>query len=587
MKSIRSSLTLLILLSAVFFTIVLAAAGTFFYFGFEMRSQTDTYRLGLSHINSAISLLNDMQEEEYDPSRLEELRTRIRGVYGFLLSSDLIDPSIDIEQIPRNIADGTLTPEAAVSLLGDTARRFSDTFYEQRRHISRGTIAAMIIQLLFLLFFLAAFYLMLRFVRRFSDTIGTGIERIRHQFHSGTPVEKPRRIDWEEERAIEDALEELSAEIAYNQELAGLETQGTLEDLLPKIFPFINRHIPCTRVAIAFIDSMDNVIAETAYSQHLPVLLEPGFVEPISHTTLGEVRDSGEPRVIHDLERHYEKNHSSSSTEMLLREGVKTNITVPLFLGSQCVGFFFISHDIAGSFTERHLRHAKQTANALKHTLYYHYLLQEMLSQSSSAFVALTAKRDNETALHILRMSRFSQLIAKRMLDTERASITPRFVREVQWFAQLHDIGKIGIPDDILLKPAALDAAEWEVMKTHVTIGEEIINNMDEKIRSSTGLSLLSTALDIISGHHEKYDGTGYPRGLAGDDIPLAGQITALADVFDALTSRRPYKEAFSIDKTLEIMRGNVGSQFHPRIFAAFEESLDSLLEVYEQYKEV
>ncbi len=589
MKSIRGNLNVLTKLSVLFFIIVLAASLMFFYLGFHIRTQTEDYRTGLSRINAAISALNAVNRDSQAlaPAQIKELQGRMEAVNEFLDSTGFIEPNSAITKIPQRMKRGELNTQSAIDILGATARKLSSGYYQQRSRISVGTTAAMGVQILFLLFFIATLYLVRRFVRRFSATVNSGIDQLRNQFHSGDQAPDFGSIQWEEERAIKNAVEELSAEIAYNQELASFTSQGTLEDLLPKIFPLIRRHIPCTRIALAFIDSTDNVIAETAYSMYLPVLLETGFIEPIAETSLGAVRDQGEPRLIHDLAAHYEEEHSSKATELLLREGVRTSITVPLFLGSKCIGFFFISHNSPYSFSERHLRSAQQAANALKQTLYYHYLLQELLSQTSSAFVALTAKRDNETALHILRMSRFSQIIAKRLLDTERAPITPRFVREVQWFAQLHDIGKIGIPDDILLKPAALDEAEWAVMRSHVTIGEEIITNMDEKIRSSTGLSLLTTALDIISGHHEKYDGSGYPRGLSGNDIPLAGRIVALADVFDALISRRPYKTAFSIEKTLDIMRGNNGSHFDPHVFEAFEESLDQLLTVYEEYKEV
>ena len=589
MKSIRGNLNVLIKLSVFFFVIVLAASLLFFYLGFHMRTQTEDYRTGLSRINAAISSLNAMNRDAQapPPAQMEELQGRMEAVNAFLASTGFIEPNPAITKIPQRLKRGEIDTQNAIDLLGNTARELSSAYYQQRSRISVSTTVAMGVQILFLLFFIATLYLVRRFVRRFSATVNSGIDRLRQQFHSGDQSQETERIQWEEERAIHNAVEELSAEIAYNQELASFSSHGTLEDLLPKIFPLIRRHIPCTRIALAFIDSMDNVIAETAYTMHLPILLETGFIEPIAETSLGAVREQGEPRLIHDLAAHYEEEHSSKATELLLQEGVRTSITVPLFLGSKCIGFFFISHNSSHSFTERHLRSAQQAANALKQTLYYHYLLQELLSQASSAFVALTAKRDNETALHILRMSRFSQIIAKRILDTERAPITPRFVREVQWFAQLHDIGKIGIPDDILLKPAALDEAEWEVMRGHVNIGEEIITDMDEKIRSSTGLSLLTTARDIITGHHEKYDGSGYPRGLSGEDIPLAGRIVALADVFDALISRRPYKAAFSIDKTLDIMRRNNGSHFDPHVFEAFEESLEQLLTVYEEYKEV
>lgn len=590
-KSISSNLSLLLGLSVIAFLGISVATLTFLSLETATVRQTESYRTGLSTINRAISILGDIQDRQESLTDLDGLHSRLRETIAeieqFIATTDYVMVEPGLNTIADRVSAGNLPPDEAITLLGDAARRLSTSFYRRRERIGVGTSISMGVQLVFLLLFMGTLILMRRFVRRFLRTVAAGLSRIRNQYHAGSQQQVQQRIQWKEEQDLSDAVEELAGEIAYDQELGSFTSQGTLEDLLPKIFPLIHRHIPCTRIALAFIDGMDNVIAETAYTTFQPVHLEPGFVEPMHHTTLGPVRSSGDVRVIHDLQAHYDNVHKSRSTELLLREGLRSNLTVPLFLGVQCIGFLFISHNSPRSFTDRHLRYARQAANALKQTLYYHYLLQELLSQASSAFVNLTAKRDNETALHILRMSRYSQIIAKRLLDTDRAALNPRFVREVQWFAQLHDIGKIGIPDEILLKPGPLDDDQWKIMRSHVTIGEEIISDMGAKIQATTGLSLLSTALEIISGHHEKYDGSGYPRGLSASAIPLGGRIVALADVFDALSSRRPYKDAFPIDKTLDIIRRGVGSHFDPMVFAAFEESLETLLEVYEEYKEV
>jgi HD-GYP domain-containing protein (c-di-GMP phosphodiesterase class II) len=183
-------------------------------------------------------------------------------------------------------------------------------------------------------------------------------------------------------------------------------------------------------------------------------------------------------------------------------------------------------------------------------------------------------------------MSLYSYTIAKKLFEQER-QIRPRLMREILWFSPLHDIGKIGIPDSILLKPGKLTDEEFEIMKGHVSIGESVITKMDESLHATVNLNALKTAIDLISSHHERWDGTGYPRGLKGRDIPLSGRIVAVADVFDALTSRRPYKEAFSIEKTMEIMRSSVKTQFDPWVFDAFEASMPKILSIYESYKEI
>ena len=180
--------------------------------------------------------------------------------------------------------------------------------------------------------------------------------------------------------------------------------------------------------------------------------------------------------------------------------------------------------------------------------------------------------KDNETGMHVLRMSHFSKIIALAYGFSEaRADM-------LLHAAPMHDIGKIGIPDSIMLKPGRLTDSEFEVMKTHPTIGAEILGDADS--------DLMNLARIVALTHHEKWDGTGYPEGLAGEDIPIEGRIVAVADVFDALTSRRPYKEAWPVDKTLDFMHSQSGIHFDPALIALLDQCLDDILEVKERWKD-
>ena len=265
---------------------------------------------------------------------------------------------------------------------------------------------------------------------------------------------------------------------------------------------------------------------------------------------------------------------------------MKSSLTAPIVINGKTIGFLFISSIERNAYTEYHIYHVLQLVNPLRQNIYYQYLLQQVIAETAKSFVVLMEEKDNETSLHITRMSLYSHHIAKTLFEQEH-EINPRLVREILWFAPLHDIGKIGIPDGILLKPGKLTEDEFKIMQQHVTIGEHVITKMDEALTATANLSALKTAIDLISSHHEKWDGKGYPRGLTGRDIPLSGRIVAIADVFDALTSRRPYKEAYSIEKTMGIMRASVGTQFDPWVFNAFEEALPQVLRTYEEYKEV
>ncbi|WP_313166149.1 response regulator [Massilia oculi] len=174
--------------------------------------------------------------------------------------------------------------------------------------------------------------------------------------------------------------------------------------------------------------------------------------------------------------------------------------------------------------------------------------------------------KDNETGLHVIRMSHFSRIlgIAAGMTEIEADDLLHA--------APMHDVGKIGIPDRILQKPGPLDADEWKIMQSHVTIGAEIIGEHDG--------GMLSLARQIALTHHEKYDGSGYPNGLAGEDIPLVGRIVAIADVFDALTSVRPYKKAWTEEDAVNFLREQKGRHFDPQLVELFADQMPAIREI-------
>lgn len=178
--------------------------------------------------------------------------------------------------------------------------------------------------------------------------------------------------------------------------------------------------------------------------------------------------------------------------------------------------------------------------------------------------------KDNETGNHILRMSQFSYLLAKAAgLDESR-------VENILLAAPMHDIGKIGIPDKILLKPGKLEPDEWATMQSHVTIGADLLDGTD--------VPLLVMAKNIALTHHEKWDGTGYPRGLAGETIPIEGRICAICDVFDALTSERPYKEEWPVEEAIAYIREQKGKHFDPHLVDLFENILNDVLSYRAQH---
>ena len=180
--------------------------------------------------------------------------------------------------------------------------------------------------------------------------------------------------------------------------------------------------------------------------------------------------------------------------------------------------------------------------------------------------------RDNETGLHIVRMSKYSHLLGRAAgMSEEQAELLLNA-------SPMHDIGKIGIPDSILLNPGRLDPEQWKIMQTHSAIGAEILSGHPSE--------LMSMASQIALTHHEKWDGTGYPNGLKGEEIPLVGRVVAVCDVFDALTTARPYKKAWPVQDAFRYIIENKGKHFDPELAQLCPEILPAILEIRERYAE-
>jgi response regulator RpfG family c-di-GMP phosphodiesterase len=195
-------------------------------------------------------------------------------------------------------------------------------------------------------------------------------------------------------------------------------------------------------------------------------------------------------------------------------------------------------------------------------------LVQHRTTQLTAAHFEIVTRlamaaelRDDDTGQHTQRVARLTALIARQL------GLDNYFVELIERAAPLHDVGKIGIPDIVLLKPGKLDELEWEIMKSHTIIGRKLLTGTESPI--------LNLAEEIAATHHERWDGTGYPLGISGEDIPVAARITAVADVFDALTHQRPYKPAWPLDTALEEIENQRGQHFAPDVVDSFLKVLD------------
>jgi len=199
------------------------------------------------------------------------------------------------------------------------------------------------------------------------------------------------------------------------------------------------------------------------------------------------------------------------------------------------------------------------------------------------ALAKLAESRDRETGAHLERIREYSRILAQHLAAQEgfTEQIDGEYVELIYLTSPLHDIGKVGVPDSILLKPGRLTEDEFRVMQQHTVIGGE---TLDAAARLHPEGGFLSMARDIAWSHHEKFDGTGYPRAMRGENIPLCGRIVALADVYDALTTRRIYKPAFSHEKAREIILHGAGTHFDPHVVRSFLANEDCFVEIREMY---
>lgn len=215
-------------------------------------------------------------------------------------------------------------------------------------------------------------------------------------------------------------------------------------------------------------------------------------------------------------------------------------------------------------------------------------MLENDLTQRVSirALAHLAEIRDPETGNHILRTQGYVHQLALELRTHPRfaATLTPRYIDNLSRSAPLHDIGKVGIPDHILLKPGPLTPEEWTIMKTHAKMGSDAIERAEQDI--STPLEFFSVAKDIAHWHHEKWNGGGYPDGLAGEAIPVSARLMAVADVFDALISVRVYKQAKTFEQAREIIAKGRGQHFDPDMVDAFLGGFDEFVSIAEHYRD-
>ncbi len=361
-----------------------------------------------------------------------------------------------------------------------------------------------------------------------------------------------------------------------------------MDDLLIQLFSVLEDKLNIDRIGICFVDySSGKFIAESGFSNYRKPLLGPGFSVDIESSSLKEVLIRKTGYYNNDLENYLIHHPNSTSLKLILKEGLLSNMTLPLLINDEVFGIMFLSSKKKNQFDENSLRIATKIIHEISGFLNRAYFIKVIFTKFTLSFSTLVNERDYETGDHLQRMTLYSGVIANhlREKDLNGYHISENEILEIERYAALHDIGKVAVPDNILKKPGMLNEKEWGVMKSHVLVGREIFQGLRKDLAIFNN-NFFETAENIIAYHHEKWDGSGYPYGLKGFEIPLEARIIALGDVFDALTSARVYKEAFSMEKALEIIKESRGTHFDPVLVDIFFEQLDEVSRIYHKYQD-
>lgn len=364
----------------------------------------------------------------------------------------------------------------------------------------------------------------------------------------------------------------------------------SFEGILNYIFSTFSEFIPYSHIGIALLKE-DGKVLEASYGISDPLLNDlpkklVGLRAEICNTSLETIVKDGTPRVINDLEK-YTKNKSSDYNKILLDAGIKSSITLPLKVNEKPIGIIFFSNVKKNVYKGEHIDFLTTLSNSIAISLNKNIFIDEMMYSTLLALTKMAEARDEDTADHLDRMTAYSMKITDFLLKDKiyEEEITVPFLKGIERFSAMHDIGKVGVKDGILLKPGKLTEEEYEEMKKHVAYGADVLRTAESNI-AKQGYSMFKMGIEIVECHHERWDGSGYPYKKSGHEIPLSARIMAVADVFDALTSKRPYKRAYSFEESFNYIIEGSGQHFDPSIIDCLKRHKNELKELYLSFQQ-
>ncbi len=378
------------------------------------------------------------------------------------------------------------------------------------------------------------------------------------------------------------AFNQLSVRLNALFRLSDRIAQGnTLDDTLRFVTEEFRCFLPLDWVGLFFLaPDGERLVLERQYGGDATPLREG-----MSFPRFGVTVQDGALRTVNDLGAAHRDTPSDACLGMLRYAGFESAMLLPT-KGSGGVALLVFASRVRGAYASEHVELIENVAGQLTQALGKTVLMEGLVVSAVQGLAKLAESRDPDTGDHLARMALYAALIAEELgrAGPYQDQVSAAFVRSIHQFAPMHDIGKVGLGDVILRKPGRLSEAERLDMQRHPSIGAEVLRLCEAQV-NGLGYSIFRVAIEIAEGHHERFDGTGYPRGLVGPAIPLAARIVAVADVFDALTSKRAYKEAWPVEQALAMLEAEAGAQFDPHVVAAFRRALPRVLEVYERFE--
>ncbi len=368
----------------------------------------------------------------------------------------------------------------------------------------------------------------------------------------------------------------------HEDSLAALYQKGGLADKIKLLHQRIEANHPVVeRVAIALYDASTDFVKTLVYSSHQPTPLAHYEAKLSEASSLMETAKLGKTRVVNDMHLFEEGTHKH--TRAFEHSSYQASYTMPLYGDGCLLGFVFFNATEVEAFTEALMTELDLIGHFVAMLVHTEISKIHTLMATIKTAQQMAHKRDVETGAHLERMAHYAHIIALELAVAH--DFSDQFVEDIYLYAPMHDIGKIGIPDNILLKPGKLTEHELTVMQRHTLIGKEMVDQLLDNY-GLDGVENIDMIRNIALYHHEAVDGTGYPEHRKGNSIPFEARIVKVADIFDALTSTRPYKSAWDNDRAFAHLREMAGHQLDEACVAALCKHSDQVVDIQKRFAE-